>query len=113
MRSKQQGRRFPLASMSQALPIRSTRVSARLPEVIHWIQSRRARGVMSDQASRAPLGAAARALRRSGGIRGSGSSATGAISSVTVSPASTPAAWRSLRSTFSQWPPRPSGSSVA
>jgi len=33
-RSKQQGRRFPLASMSQAVAIRFTRVSGRLGETI-------------------------------------------------------------------------------
>ena len=39
--------------------------------------------------------------------------ATGATSSMTTSPACAPAASRSLRSTLSQWPPWPSGSSVA
>src|SRR5690606_34534512 len=46
-RSKQQARRLPDASMSQPDAMRFTRVSAFLPDVIHWIQSRRARGVMS------------------------------------------------------------------
>ncbi len=68
---------------------------------------------MSDHVSDAFGGAADRACRRSSGTSGSGSTATGAISSVTRSPASAPAASRSVRSTFSQWPPCPSGSSVA
>src|SRR5690554_181285 len=38
-RSKQQARRWPEASLSQAVAIRLTRVSAFLPEVIQWIQS--------------------------------------------------------------------------
>ena len=49
-------------------------------------------GVMSDHNFRA-FGAAARAFRRSAATLGSGSSATGAISSVTTSPASAPAAF--------------------
>lgn len=44
---------------------------------------------------------------------GSGSSATGAISSETSLPTSAPAASRNFRSTLSQWPPWPSGSRVA
>ena len=112
-RSKQQGRRFPLASISQALAIRFKRVSSRLADSIHWIQSLRTTGVMSDHTARAFGWAAARAFRRSAGTLGSGSSATGAISSETTSPASAPAASRNFRSTLSQWPPWPSGSSVA
>ena len=90
-RSKQQARRWPDASLSQAVSMRFTRVSAFLPDVTQWIQSRRATGVMSCQVARA-AGLAASALRRSAGTSGSGSCATGAISSSTVSPASTPAA---------------------
>src|SRR6266571_3225767 len=52
-------------------------------------------GVMSDHNARA-FGAAARAFRRSAGTLGSGSSPDGAISSVTTSPASAPAASRHL-----------------
>ena len=59
------------------------------------------------------VGAAESAFRRSGGTIGSGSSAIGAISSVTSSPTCAPAASRSFWSTLSQWPPLPSGSSVA
>src|SRR5947199_4620598 len=58
-------------------------------------------------------GAAARAFRRSAGTLGSGSSPAGAISSVTTSPASAPAASRIFRFTLSQWLLWPSGSSVA
>src|SRR5262245_44737979 len=85
-RSTQHGRRLPLASMSQALVIRRARVSACLAVTIHWIQSRRAAGVMSDHTARALGGAAARALRRGGGTVGSGSALAGAISRVTTSP---------------------------
>ena len=46
-RSKQQALRLPHASLSQAVTMRLPRVSAFLPEVIQWIQSRRATGVMS------------------------------------------------------------------
>ncbi len=112
-RSKQQGRRFPLASISQAFPIRFMRVSSRLADSIHWIQSLRATGVMSDHTARTFGWAAASAFRRSAGILGSGSSPTGAISSETSSPASAPAASCNFQSTLSQWPPWPSGSSVA
>src|SRR5947209_15274089 len=66
-RSKQQGRRFPLASISQALSMRFKRVSSRLADSIHWIQSLRATGVMSDHTARAIGWAAARAVRRSAG----------------------------------------------
>src|SRR5690606_6015737 len=111
-RSKQQARRLPDASMSQPDAMRFTRVSAFLPDVIHWIQSRRARGVMSSQVAFA-AGFAASALRRSGGTVGSGSTATGATPSATVSPAFAPAASSSVLGTFSQWLPAPSGSSVA
>src|SRR5437660_9095937 len=69
-------------------------------------------GVMSDQTARA-FGPAARAFRRSAGTLGCGSSPTGAISSVTTSPASAPAASRIVRFTLSQWLFWPSGSSVA
>src|SRR5690606_26280575 len=111
-RSKQHARRMPDANLSQAVSMRFTRVSAFLPEVIQWIQSRRATGVMSDQVALA-AGFAASALRRSAGTLGSGSTATGAISSATVSPTAAPAASRSALSTLSQWLPWPSGSSVA
>src|SRR5262245_39490851 len=52
-RSKQHGRRLPLASMSQAFAIRPARVAACLAETIQKMKSRRAAGVMSDHASRA------------------------------------------------------------
>ncbi len=67
---------------------------------------------MSDQVALA-FGVAARALRRSGGTEGSGSTVTGAISILRESPISASALSRSLRSTLSQWPPSPSGESVA
>jgi hypothetical protein len=105
-------RRFPPASIAQALSTRRARVSGRLAELIQWIQSLRAMGVMSDHKARA-FSAAARALRRSAGTLGSGSFPTGAISSVTTSPASAPAASRIFRFTLSQWLFWPSGSSVA
>src|SRR5439155_20393736 len=57
------------------------------------------------------VGAAAGAFRSSGGALGS--SAFDESSSVAMSPASAPAAARSLRSTLSQWLFWPSGSSVA
>src|SRR5271167_5192823 len=76
-RSKQQGRRFPLASISQALSIRFKRVSSRLADSIHWTQSLRATGVMSDHTARAFGSAAVKAFRRPAGTLGSGSSATG------------------------------------
>ena len=98
--------------MSQALSIRRARVSGRLADVIQWIQSRRAMGVMSDHEARAS-GAAASALRRSGGTFGSGSLPDGTISSVTMSPTSAAAPSRSFRVTLSQWLRWPSGSSVA
>src|SRR5437667_7219765 len=93
-RSKQHGRRLPLASMSQALVIRRARVWACLAVTIQAIQSRRAMGVMSDHASFAFVEAVARAFRRSAGTLGSGSlsAANGAISSVTTSPAFNPGA---------------------
>src|ERR1039457_3810477 len=78
-------RRFPAASIEQALLTRRARVSGCLAEVIHWIQSRRAMGVMSDHNARA-FGAAASAFRRSAGTLGSGSSPDGVISSVTTAP---------------------------
>lgn len=111
-RSKQQARRLPEASLSQATAMRFTRVSAFLPEVIQAIQSRRASGVMSSQVAFAAA-LAASALRRSAGSFGSGSTATGAMASATLSPAATPAASSNVFSTFSQWLPSPSGSSVA
>ena len=80
--------------------------------MIQWIQSRRATAVMSSQVARA-AGCPASAWRRSGGSFGSGSCAIGVSTSGTVSPVATPAASRSSRSTFSQWLPCPSGSSVA
>jgi hypothetical protein len=83
-----------------------------LAEAIQWIQSLRAMGVMSDHNARA-FEAAARAFRRSAGTLGSGSSPAGAISRVTTSPASAPAASRIFRFTLSQWLLWPSGSSVA
>ena len=110
-RSKQQTRRFPAASMEQAFLIRHARVSSCLAEVIQWIQSLRALGVMSDHNPRAFEGAAARAFLRSAGT--AGSAAVGAISRVTTSPASAAAASRSFRFTFSQWLFWPSGSSSA
>ncbi len=72
-------------------------------------------GVMSAHTSLALSGAAASAFRRSAGTRGSGSSSgvSGTISSVTRSPAWAPAASNIFRSTFSQWPPLPSGWRVA
>ena len=54
--------------------MRLPRVSAFLPEVIHWIQSRRASAVTSSQVAFA-AGCAANAASRSGGTAGSGSSA--------------------------------------
>src|SRR5438067_11297933 len=101
--SKQQTRRFPAASIEQAFLIRRVRVSGCLAEMIQWIQSLRALGVMSDHTTRAFGAAAARALRRSVGTSGSVSLPAGAISSVTVSPASAPADLLSFRSTLSQW----------
>jgi len=97
--------------MEQAFLIRRVRVSGCLAELIQWIQSRRALGVMSDHNVRAFDAASARAFLRSAGT--AGSAAVGAISSVTTSPASAPAASRSLRFTFSQWLFWPSGSSSA
>ena len=99
--------------MEQAFLIRRVRVSSCLAEVIQWIQSRRALGVMSDHTVRVFGAAAARAFRRSVGIVGSVSAAAGAISSVTMSPASAPADLLSFRSTLSQWLFSPSGSSSA
>src|SRR5262245_19642464 len=66
--------------------------------------------VMSDHNARA-FGATASAFRRSAGTVGS--SASGAISSATTSPASAPAASRIFRFTLSQWLFWPSGSTVA
>src|SRR5438067_5243283 len=100
--SKQQTRRFPAASIEQAFLIRRVRVSACLAEMIQWIQSRRALDVMSDHNVRAFGAAAARAFFRSGVTSGSVSFPAGAISSVTMSPASAPAALLSFRFTLSQ-----------
>ena len=101
-RSQQQTRRFPAASIEQAFLIRRARVSDCLVEEIQWIQSLRAMGVMSDHTARVFEAAAARAFFRSVGISGSVSFAAGAISSVTMSPASAPADLLSFRSTLSQ-----------
>ena len=87
--------------MSQAFSIRRLRVSGCLAEVIEKIQSRRAIGVMSSHAACAS-GEAASALRRSIGTLISGSSPARAISTVTVSPASAPAASRIVLFTLSQ-----------
>src|SRR3546814_16368564 len=64
-RSKQQARRMPEASLSQAVSMRLTRVSAFLPEMIQAIQSRRATGVMSVHVAFAAR-VAAGAFRRAG-----------------------------------------------
>src|SRR5437870_1779050 len=69
-------------------------------------------GVMSDHNAR-DFGAAARAFRRSAGTLTVDSSPDGAISSVTTSPASVPAASRIFRFTLSIWLLWPSGSSVS
>lgn len=100
-RSKQHARRLPDASMSQAVAMRLTRVTAFLPDVIQWIQSRRATAVRLFHTAFAS-GAAASALRTSAGTTGSGYSFTGAITRSTRSPATTPADARSAFSTFSQ-----------
>ena len=68
-RSKQQARRCPDASLSQATAMRLARVSAFLPEPIQWIQSRRATAVMSSHVARA-AGSPASASPRSGGSTG-------------------------------------------
>src|ERR1043166_5970742 len=72
MPGKQQGRRFPFASMSQAASIRRSRVSACLAELTHRTHSRRAMGVISVHRARA-FAAVLRAVVRSGGTRTSGS----------------------------------------
>src|SRR5262245_43408271 len=97
--------------MEQALLTRRARVSGCLAEVIQWIQSVRALVVMSAHNARAFGADAASAFRRSGGTLGS--SASGASSSVTMSPATAPVASRNFRFTLSQWLFWPSGSSVA
>ena len=109
MPGKQHNRRLPDASMSQAFSIRRLRVSGCLAVLIEKIQSRRAIGVISAHDACAG-GVAARALRRSIGIRSSGSSPARVISTVTVSPASAPAASCMAWLTLSQWLPLPSGS---
>ena len=91
-RSKQQTRRFPAASIEQAFLIRRARVSGCLAEVIQWIQSRRALGVISDHNARVFGAAAARAFLSAPGTVGSGSLSEGEISRMTASPASAPAA---------------------
>src|SRR5580658_238219 len=91
MPGKQHSRRFPEASMSHAFAIRRLRVLGCLAELIEKIQSRRAIGVMSSHPSCAS-GSAARALRSSIGTLTSGSSPVRVISTVIVSPATTPAA---------------------
>jgi hypothetical protein len=91
MPGKQHNRRFPDASMEQAFSIRRLRVSGCLAELIEKIQSLRAIGVISAHDACAG-GAAARALRRSIGTLSSGSSPVRVISTITVSPASAPAA---------------------
>src|ERR1043166_8879795 len=53
MPGKQQGRRFPFASMSQAASIRRSRVSACLAELTQRTHSRRAMGVISVHRARA------------------------------------------------------------
>jgi hypothetical protein len=101
MPGKQHNRRFPEASMSHAFSMRRLRVSGCLAELIEKIQSRRAMGVMSSHPAWAS-GAAARALRRSIGIRISGSSPARVISTVTVPKVSAPAASRMALFTLSQ-----------
>ena len=61
LRSKQQARRFPEASLSSATSIRLTRVSAFFPLVIHAIQSRRETAVISCHVAKA-FGLLARAI---------------------------------------------------
>ena len=87
--------------MAEAFSIRILRVSDCLAEVIQRIQSRRAIGVISAHNARA-CGAAARACRNSLGILISGSSPARVISTVTVSPASAPAASCKALLTLSQ-----------
>jgi len=98
--------------MAQAFSIRRLRVSGCLAELIEKIQSRRAIGVISIHDARAS-GAALRALRRSIGTLISGSSPVRVISTVTVSPASAPAASCMALLTLSQWLPLPFGSRAA
>lgn len=71
--AKQQGRRFPEASLLGMLSTRRLRVSNCLAESIHIIKSLRASGVSSPHRAFA-FGAAAKTLRRSPGTLGSGSS---------------------------------------
>ena len=94
--------------MSHAFSMRRLRVSGCLAELIEKIQSRRAIGVMSSHPACAS-GADARALRRSIGTLISGSSPARVISTVTVSTASGPAAWRMVLLTLSQRLPLPFG----
>src|SRR5271154_635666 len=108
MPGKQHSRRFPEESMSHAFSIRRLRVSGCLAELIEKIQSRRAIGVMSSHPACAS-GVAARALRRSNGTRTSGSSPARAISTVTVSSASAPAASCISLLTVSRWLALPFG----
>jgi hypothetical protein len=98
--------------MSHAFSIRRLRVSRCLAELIEKIQSRRAIGVMSRHPACAN-GAAARALRRSIGTLISGSSPARAISTVTVSTASAPAASSMALLIVRRRPPLPFGSRAA
>ncbi len=87
--------------MSHAFSIRRLRVSGSLAELIEKTQSRRAIGVMSSHPAFAS-GAAASALRRSIGTLFSGSSPARVISTVTVFPASAPAASHMILLTLSR-----------
>ena len=98
--------------MSQAFSIRLLRVSGCLAELNQRIQSRRAMGVIFVHIACAS-GAAARAWRRSIGTLSSGSSPVRVISTVTVSPASAPAASCKALLTLRQCLPLPSGSRAA
>src|SRR6187401_2352415 len=98
--------------MEQAFSIRLLRVCGCLAELIQRIQSRRALGVISAHKACA-LGAAARAVRKSVGTLVSGSSPARVISTVTVSPASAPAASCRALLALRQGLPLPSGSRVA
>ncbi len=98
--------------MSHAFSTRRARVSGCFAEVIEKIQSRRAIGVMLSHPACAS-GAAARALRRSLGTLSSGSSPARAISTVTVSTVSAPAASCMALLTLIQWFPLPVASRAA
>src|ERR1051326_6776703 len=75
MPGKQQGRRFPFATVSQAFSIRRSRVSTCFAELTQRIHSRRAMGVISVHRARA-FAAVLRAGGRSRGTRTGGSSST-------------------------------------